>query len=675
MVLVKMNIELMRQLSQSLSQKIEGLNTSANELQSEASKLELSSSNLNIYGHLSDARQKQKVLDMKIDLIQTINSGDDPNATSIGTVTCDIGEDSLDNGTVERQLGDAMAELSKKVAYGHPSDKQIEVLANNLEKYQKNGTFSTAYADNLGPSGILDVVEFLGDDYAYKRGKSGGEIDEKALKGLKSTVTTATNYWNPEKSRKFGEDLVDQACKPSEKLHIGLPSRTQALAWLIHDNDLAGSDFFSGVLEKVDYHQRFGPERHSNGWSWSGTNYFAELVDSRDENTIFYTNIPEIVFSAVSKKNDPKVPFNFFTDKNGNPVEDRLNYWTKNYRPTTIYKPITEMLDLASTGDRQKHPESSAKIASWAINGLTSNEDYRKNYSGTEKNILHIIDTYMDGAEDSIRHPHGSETKDGEATKVGLLEKNDQPVFRQGSLEAAISVIAQDDVALVGMTQMLRKHRRDTLLKLEDPGDIKSAVQDHARTEGFFAHAVGTDGIAHAKNKDDRIRATVDLLMAPAKAYGLGALGDAYKSFNKHGDWIANKAIDEATDHFNANFANNEEREISKQVNQAIQGQNDYRVGTMLTIAEKGFAGFQAEKNIDQLVASRPRIFRKNADGSQRLITESEYNALPDDERKEAAEDIVQLADDRLGLGGYLTSQDMLEAYQSGFHEYYPPKK
>ena len=70
MVLVKMNIELMRQLSQSLSQKIEGINTSANELQSEASKLELSSSNLNIYGHLSD---------MYIDLIQTINSGDDPN--------------------------------------------------------------------------------------------------------------------------------------------------------------------------------------------------------------------------------------------------------------------------------------------------------------------------------------------------------------------------------------------------------------------------------------------------------------------------------------------------------------------------------------------------------------------------------------------------------------------
>ena len=76
-----------------------------------------------------------------------------------------------------------MAELSKKVAYGHPSDKQIEVLANNLEKYQKNGTFSTAYADNLGPSRILDIVEFLGDDYAYKRGKS--IPDDRVVAGIK----------------------------------------------------------------------------------------------------------------------------------------------------------------------------------------------------------------------------------------------------------------------------------------------------------------------------------------------------------------------------------------------------------------------------------------------------------------------------------------------------------
>lgn len=699
MTKVTVDIEQLRGAATSLSSAATTIEEKYNTLTKSAGEVYITTYALIfVPGYVEDLRNKSKTLDAKVDLAILINSGDTGNVPESGSISYEVsGNDPTDLEGMQTAIGEAMADMGQDMASidgGAEDDPRIALMKTYLEKWGSNENTAGAMHSQLGPEGTLALTEYIGDHVA-----AGGKQQENAksvLELLKSSLNTATQGWSPEKAEEFGKELVRSARYPTSDPNSApiYPRRTHTdgLQWLLYNNDDASDPFMRGVAEKMDEIQRQDAETNTtNSWPWHGEpRFFYEMV-GRDE-AEWSEDIPSIVFHNLG--NRPELSFEFF---NGHP--ERIGYWLTehdHYAAGGDLSGISSAMAAASTdpGVKAAHPAEAATLAAQAIyrlpshadeNGLTGGTDAKVRGAEMAPHLERILETYLPAvasAYDKNHNKKGRPTDDADGDGIIDLRHTvtmpsgealpNFPWFETAYLDRALGLIGRDRQALIDLRQAVNKAEAEGVT----PGMTKDQFASHATrwsaAEGGIANAVGTGAIKGAQAKDDYALAWIELGQSAASE-AAGAAGAGKHPVTSVGSGML---IDELAEQARKTWASDAKNETAKQEAMAEQALTDYSLRLQFAADEAGLNGYQDENSGLTLTDAMPGNARDGVvtdpDGSVRLLTKEEFDALPADERSVAAASLHDLTGNALTLGGTVSETLIESAFNERFKKRFP---
>ncbi|MDO5064130.1 MAG: hypothetical protein Q4E00_03965 [Actinomyces bowdenii] len=645
---------------------------------------------------MEDLRNKSKTLDAKVDLAILINSGDTGNVPESGSISYEVsGNDPTDLEGMQTAIGEAMADMGQDMASingGAEDDPRIALMKTYLEKWGSNENTAGAMHSQLGPEGTLALTEYIGDHVA-----AGGKQQENAkavLELLKSSLNTATNGWSPEKAEEFGEELVRSARYPtSDPNSVAVYPRrthTDGLQWLLYNNDDASDPFMRGVAEKMDEIQRQDAEANTtNSWPWHGEpRFFYEMVDRSEAE--WSEDIPSIVFHNLG--NRPELSFEFF---NGHP--ERIGYWLTDhdhYGAGGDPSGVASAMNAASTDPAlmAAHPVETATLAAQALYRLPSLADEDALKEGTDATVRgvemaphleHIMETYLESvasayADDNRQLPERDADGDGviDLTYTVITPNGEElpnsPWFDREYLDRALGLIGRDRQALLDMRQAVNKAEAEGVTPEMTDDQFTSHATRWSAVEGGFANAVGTGAIEDAQAKDDYALAWIELGKS-ATSEAAGAAGAGRNPVTSVGSGLL---IDTLAEQARSEWAGNTDDEKATQEAAAAQALANYRLRLQFAADKAGLNGYQDETSGLTLKDAMPGDMTDGVvtdpDGTVRLITKKEFDALPTDERSVAAASLQSLASNPLGLSANVPAALINSTFNDEFVKRFP---
>jgi hypothetical protein len=199
---------------------------------------------------------------------------------------------------------------------------------------------------------------------------------------------------------------------------------------------------------------------------------------------------------------------------------------------------------------------------------------------------------------------------------------------------------------------------------------LGSTITYWAGVEGALSNVIGTGAIDDAEARDECAQAWIELGSTGADqltdmAQGKGAPNVAGLAADEFIDLLSNKAKD--------SWASNTSDETKRQTELADRALSDYRLRMLFACDQAGMNGYQerdADGNLTQpLDEASGAAVVEQSDGSYRLITEDEFNALPEDERSTVAQTLNSLANSPKGLGAHMLTSDIKDTFNTEFLE------
>lgn len=684
MVKVSMNIENARGAVASLNTVASDVEEAYNTLSSGGAFLGLPTTALaNVPGHVQTLKDKSKFLDEKIDLTILINSNGGKNFPTSGTITYEVDKEATTIDEMEVELGKALAKNAEGFATSdfQENDPRLAGMQTYMEKYGSDNEVMGAFYDTLTPAGALALVNAVGDHVGYTHSVSEDESEraKSVLQLLKLGLAAASQEWSEDKAKQYGENLVDAARSPDlkskyNKIRTG---GTEALTWFMYNNVGLSDAFMLGAVEKMhEIQQRDNKAGTPYAWEWAGrSRFFPAVINESDQEWAFDT--PSVMFRTLA--HHPSAAYKFFDGGSG---DERLEYWTKKHDYSRGNVAGTAAaLDAASTNsdNMEKHPERAAKMASWAVNGLTQNSTFTDDDLSLGASFEHILETYMPGVQESI-------TDNGEGPDVGETNEPSsydnksygiQPIFKDKALARAIAAIGNNGQAMLDMAEAVQKNTERSAEAVTKEG-LKSEMQDASRVEGFFAHAIGSSEISEAEERKEKANAWIQLMSMPVSTYAGIAAAAAPEPTTKAAGWASTILVEKMKEGAISGWEEETKEAISNAEKAAARRRASLDATFLFALDEQGKAGYQGYIPAGEdpvptvpLPTTYPELVHTDPDGTRRLITRTELDAMSPKEREKALKDIRQIAKGGSGYGYYLSQADIDSAYQNGFKEGY----
>ncbi|MBF0695806.1 hypothetical protein [Actinomyces bowdenii] len=657
-------------------------------------------------------------LDARVDLAILHNSGDGKNVPETGNISYTVeGEDSAKPEDVERELGVAIAGLGEDIATSEyqEGDPRVELLRSKMQTWNANTNVMGATFDSWGPEGTLAVTTAVGDHvgYAYRASEEQSEIAQKTLNLLKSGMNTATSGWADSKAEKFGRDMIDVSVtgwssgSPYDQ-RFGLYLPREAMAFLTHRNIGASDAFILGAMEQADKYDQEYAEHMGGGSPWDTMNgpsrFLPAMIDEGDAEWAF--DVPTNLLHDLSIR--PEASFEFFSAD-----DSRSEYWVTKRDYSDDFTAVAAALDAASTDWRvtSSHPEEAAEIAALAINGLGSRDDFGHvehplwpdeiTGVGAAGSLGHILSTYIEGMNYSII--------DNEYTNIlNHAEPRDDmygnelpamPRFNVDKLSNVLNVVGRDGGAFLELRGAQNRYQDQIIRPGMTEDQFKNAAQDLGKVEGYVAYVIGTGRIDDAKAHDKYMKAWIDLAGKPASEltglaskFGPGPVGKA-------AGWGSEALVNHLATQAETTWANETPGTIEDMNQQAHVAQAQFARNLLMSADADGLAGYQ---NGSAPLSQNNEAAVKNDDGSYRLMTREEYDALTEEaqaptrgkdesdaefsERERKADaarerltkvnnDMTDIAKGERGYMNMITREDVEEAYKNAFLSYFPEEE
>ncbi|MCR2051322.1 hypothetical protein NSA19_00330 [Actinomyces bowdenii] len=664
MTKVTVDIEQLRGAATSLSSAATTIEEKYNTLTKSAGEVYITTYALIfVPGYVEDLRNKSKTLDAKVDLAILINSGDTGNVPESGTLSYDIdGADPTDLEGMEYAMGRAMAAVGKDIATSENEvdPARIELMKTYLEKWGSNENTACMMYSQLGAEGTLALTDTIGA-HATTGSADDRTTAQETLALLKSSLTVATNGWTPQKANEFGAELVEASRSPDPNSGYPTKTRTESLQWLLYNNTGVSDEFILGAAEKMDEIQAKDVEYGiMNGWDWGpGTHFMSSMIEAEDE--AWAHDLHSVVLHGLGAH--PQASFAFF---NGHP--SRIGYWLTehdHYATGGDLSGISSAMAAASTDPAVKaaHPAEAATLAAQAIYRLPSLADENDLKGGTDAKVRgaemaphleRILETYMPSVA-SAYAAGDSELGFDDADGDGVFDLRhtvappngeqfpDSPWFSTAYLDRAIGLIGRDHQALLDLRQAVNKAEAEGVTpEMTDDQFISHATRWSA-VEGGIANAVGTGAIEDAQAKDDYALAWIELGQSAASE-AAGAAGAGKHPVTSVGSGML---IDELAEQARKTWANGAKSETAKQEAMAEQALQDYRLRLQFAADAAGLNGYQDENSGVTLDDVEPDDMTDgvvtNPDGTTRLITQEEFDALDEGTQSVARSSLNEL--------------------------------
>lgn len=688
MTKVTVDIEQLRGAATSLSsaattieEKYNTLTKSANEVYVPTYALML------VPGYVEDLRNKSKTLDAKVDLAILINSGDTGNVPESGTLSYDIdGADPTDLEGMEYAMGRAMAAVGKDIATSENEvdPARIELMKTYLEKWGSNENTACMMYSQLGAEGTLALTDTIGA-HATTGSADDRTTAQETLALLKSSLTVATNGWTPQKANEFGAELVEASRYPDPNSGYPTKTRTESLQWLLYNNTGVSDEFILGAAEKMDEIQAKDVEHGiMNGWDWGpGTHFMPSMIEAEDE--AWAHDLHSVVFHGLGAH--PQASFAFF---NGHP--SRIGYWLTehdHYATGGDLSGISSAMAAASTDPAVKaaHPAEAATLAAQAIYRLPSLADENDLKGGTDAKVRgaemaphleRILETYLPAVASAYVDNNGKRPEkdaDGDGV-VDLLytetmpsgeQVPNSPWFSADALNHALGLIGRDSQALLDMRQAVNKAEAEGVTAGMTDDQFTTHATRWSAVEGAFANAVGTGALEDARAKDDYALAWIELGQSVASE-GAGAAGAGKNPVTSIGSGML---IEELAARARETWAKNATDETAKQKALAEQALQDYRMRLQFAADAAGLNGYQDENSGEALTDAVPEDATDGVvtdpDGTVRLITQEEYNALSEADQSVAYNSLQSLSSSPVGLSKRVPASSIETTFNNEF--------
>lgn len=687
MTKVTVDIEQLRGAASSLSSSATTIEEKYNTLVNSANAVYVPTESLaSVPGYVEDLREKSKTLDAKVDLAILINSGDTGNVPQSGTLSYEVdGADPTDLVGMEYAMGRAMAAVGRDIAMSENSDEpRIELMKTYLEKWGANENTACMMYSKLGAEGTLALTDAIGA-HVVTGSEDGRVTAQETLALLKSSLAIATNGWTPQAAEEFGAELVEASRYPNPDSGYPIKTRTESMQWLLYNNDGVSDEFILGVAEKMDKIQTKDVEHGiSNGWDWGpGIHFMSAMIKAEDESWAY--DLPSVVFHGLGSH--PQASFEFF---NGHP--SRIGYWLSEHDYTNgDLSGISSAMDAASTDPAlmSAHPAETATLAAHAIQRLPSRADKEGLKGGTDATVRgvemaphleHILETYLPAVASAYVNgnselPLDDVDGDGvldlrytETTPSGEQVPN-SPWFSVDALNHALGLIGRDSQALLDMRQAVNKAEAEGVTAGMTDNQFTTHATRWSAVEGAFANAVGTGGIEDAQAKDDYALAWIELGQSVASE-AAGAAGAGKNPATSIGSGML---INELAEQARSTWARNAEDEKAKQNAMAEQALQDYRMRLQFAADAAGLNGYQDENSGVTLTDAMPEDMTDGVvtdpDGTVRLITQEEYNALSEADQSVAYNSLQSLSSSPLGVSARVPSTLIDTAFDRNFIE------
>jgi hypothetical protein len=629
-----------------------------------------------MFDHIEVVADAAADLDARIELAILVNSdGDGPSFDSPLTYEIPVGH--ADTGDLARRmLGDELAKLGESIVADGGEDWQVELLAEQLEKWGDNEDVMTATFESLGPDGTIYLTTALGN---FVAGGGDHEAAQNAVDGIRNGLETASSAWDDDVAEEFGRDMVDAAVNPDWDVFSG-SGTTVALSLLMFDSSYSGP-FLTGVADRLDEVERDG-EVPPGYWSQRAMSFSGvEWLFPEDAREAAFDPMVSVFGSMADQ---PGVALDWWDDA------DRQEYWIKDrtWRHDD-FQSLAAVLDSASThpshidppfdrdGNLRPEAVAAAQLASATINYLPQNGGFGSQKDGgffglgqshswggeaAGEHLANIIATYMPAVDDSLRQDRSGLPATGEAWNafgepIPLL-----PYFDSDALATVIQVASRSDEGFAALRTGVSTYSNQQLaLAAHDstPGDSLSSVSEvlgnMAEIEGFFAYNVGGGDISEAKARDERNQAWVDL--------GKDLAGAVPVPGGQVVGFIAKQGINVTAD----------------QVGNAVTGNEGVATGEANQMAQDSFESYLAQ-SVWALDDAGALPYQQDGadplpDGpgveNGRLMSADQLDRLSDSEREAAFDNIVDFALSNHGLGAYAIEQDLKGWYQTPFLNYF----
>ena len=684
MVQVSMNIEDARGAANFLGNVATGVEGEYTNLSSEGSYHYVSTEALvEVPNYVQTMRDMSKFLDGKVDLAILINSNSGNSFQDSGTITYEVDAEATTLDAVESELGEALAKNAEEFVSSdfQEDDPRLAAIQRYMAKYAPNDDVMENFYDTLTPEGTLALVNAVGEHMGATHNVSEEERNRArlALLLLKRGLAVASEAWPEDKAQKFGANLVDSAPSLSaEPKYYKRGNGIEALAWLMYDNADLSDSFVLGAAEKMHEVQQQG----NYSWEWIEPSHFLPAM-VKESDVEWALDIPSVAMHGLGQH--PSAAFGFFDGDGG---DERLDYWTnKHYYSSHSVAGTAAALDAASTDptNMSEHPERAAEMASWAVNCLTQNSDYDDGDLPVGASFEHVLETYMPGVHESITdREQGPVRSDGsdvsiigesvERKNYDNVSRGYQPVFNERALAKAIATIGNNGQAMIDMAKAVQDNTDRAAVETSKEA-MGSELKNVSRVEGFFEHAIGASEIAGEQEREEKARAWVQLLSMPVSTFASAAAAAVPGPAKEPAGWAASILVDNMKEGAIAGWESQTRAAITHANHSAGQKRADLDANLLLALAEQGKAGYQTrgEDNGDTapLPTARSELIRTNPDGTKRLITRAELNAMSPEERECAVRSLREIAESSDGYGPYLASEDVDEAYDKGFQEGY----
>ncbi len=496
------------------------------------------------------------------------------------------------------------------------SPEELGDLDGLLTTWQGSLGVTEDFYELMGPSSLLELYDDIG---IIVYSDSDGLQPGQGLAGtLQRGLELSTAMWTSTQARDYARSLVASI----DDGELG-EDRALALSYLLHDGHYSDG-FLEGAGDGLDAYERLNEDFPDGGWRMrsSGPSGLSWLFTEDDVEAAF--DPMASYMSALGNNGSASLDF-FSDDEHG---ADRQRYYLlERLWGHDDFEGITAAVDSATTDfgsfsdveDRQ----DAAGLVSSAVEYLTNrdNNDWVE-FGGNDeefqpgdlsgeasRSLAHMLGAYMPAVDYYASAPDAAGDQAGDYANVvrsdlGTLE--DMPVFEDAELRRMLEVTLSNDDGFIAMREATSNyqnaHLADVLSHRDETGFYdgpngtdgiwQTATNADARLEGIMMDSIGEVEIAEGVERDEQIKAWIDLGSGLASAVPVPGGGLV--------DGLADQTLGLGSDSLTDSLANNETQAISES-NQAAESA---LMGRRIAIVENLY---DAEVITDSTIASAAR--------------------------------------------------------------------
>lgn len=569
------------------------------------------------------------------------------------------------------------------------SNDDFKKVSNLINRFKAYPEVSAAMLLVLGPHDLIKQISLGG-----KQSLNGkGNADDFSL-ALRDVFRSGEPAMSESDARGYAHGLVEyfkDAFVSHENDDDYTGNDPLALSLLLRDSTLStpfldtmGDDLYN--LEHNDFQHGFSWTQATTGALGGGG-----LFPDGEQESAFD---PMTAYMSALGKNDT-ASLQFFDGGGQNQllpadIQERQKYMIEDrYWGHDNFDNLMSALDAATTGDHTSADHNAHQLVTSMMDHLANRDgkkwgrDDGENFnpgdvgSDGTKHMAHIMGTYMAAVDYYLEHPSADDSAVGDTANIsnnGLGVLEDMPVFRADDLAKFTKVGVSNEDGFDAMRSAVSNYQNlATSSQIQQhygqpdwDNTWKQTTDNDARLEGFFLKNIGDVDIADGKDKDDQVKAWIDLGNDLAKEIPFDKVPVAGQAVS----FLANHALDAGAEHMKDVWANNESKATDSATTAAEHGLTNRENGILRQLYTTDVDG---PNGTTQHAVDKTDLY---AAGSKMGISQAKVdayfeNGFPTNEQIAKDQNLQNLIYETAD-GGKLDMNEYKHSYSEQYQPYFP---